>query len=67
MSIRERSLGSSHPTTAVTLARLGGIYLSMGELDEAERFCSRALESRRAALGPDHPETADSIGKLGAA
>jgi hypothetical protein len=39
----------------------------MGELDEAERFCSRALESRRAALGPDHPETADSIGKLGAA
>lgn len=63
--IREAALGASHPTTAVTLARLGSLYLALGELEEAEVFLSRALNARRAALGPDHPETAESMGKLG--
>lgn len=65
LTIREAALGATHPTTAVTLTRLGSLYLSVGELEEAEVFLSRALNSRRAALGPDHPETAESMGKLG--
>ena len=65
LSIRERALGTSHPTTAATLARLGALYLTQGKVKEAEAHCERALEARREVLGADHPETAESMGKLG--
>jgi tetratricopeptide (TPR) repeat protein len=43
------------------LNNLAVAYSDKGSLDEAERYCRRALQACRDALGADHPETALSL------
>ncbi len=64
---RRRTLGESHPLTAVALARLGGLLLDhLGRPDEAEAAFAEALAIQSEAFGLDHPARAEALGGLAA-
>ncbi|MCB9913569.1 MAG: serine/threonine protein kinase [Planctomycetes bacterium] len=53
------------PTVEATLRRIiGGAYLSLAALPEAERELTRALALREEHLGPDHADTLTSVEEL---
>src|SRR5262249_46355668 len=64
LSIREQCLGASHPSTAITLNNLAGLYCLQGKYIEAEPLLRRALAIREQRLGVDHPSTTASLGNL---
>src|SRR5207247_383463 len=47
--------------TARSLQALAEIAQLWGKLDEAKKFCDRALKIRELLLGPNHPETAETV------
>ncbi len=53
--------GPNHPTTAVFLDILAGIYRVQGKYAEAEPLYQRVLAIAEKALGPDHPHVATSL------
>ncbi|GAB4341597.1 MAG: hypothetical protein Fur0042_03170 [Cyanophyceae cyanobacterium] len=64
LTITERRFGPGHPTTAVSLNNLAGLYKSQGRHGEAEPLYRRSLEIKERALGADHPDTAQSLNNL---
>ncbi len=44
---------------------VGGVYLSLGDFEEAEPALERSLELRRERLGASHPDTLASVHALG--
>ncbi|MBH1944879.1 tetratricopeptide repeat protein [Erythrobacter sp. YJ-T3-07] len=56
LTIREKTLGASHPLTGWAHADYGDFLVSMGEYARAERHLGAAQKIFDAALGPDHPE-----------
>ena len=38
LAIRRRALGNDHPDTAQSLDNLGYLFLTMADLDEAQRY-----------------------------
>jgi len=64
LEILEKTVGSEHPNTAVSLNNLGELYKSQGQYREAEPLLRRALEISQKALGPHHPETAKILNNL---
>ena len=61
MTIREKKLGTDHPTTAISLNNLGMCYDKMDEPVKSESFYQRALTIREKQLGSDHMQTAGSL------
>ena len=43
LEIQKKTYGNSHPQLVSTLANLGGLYTSMGNLTKAETFLLQAL------------------------
>lgn len=60
LAIREKSLGSDHPTVANSLAEYALLYQQRENYVEAESLFQRGLEIRERALGTDHPRVASS-------
>ena len=64
LSIRERSLGGSHPDVALTLVGLGGVLHLQGELARAGPLYRRALEIQERTLGLEHAEVGETLYNL---
>jgi len=60
----QEKLGTDHPSTAIALDNLAGLYRSQGRYEEAEPLCLRALEIIQHQLGTDHPDTAIVLDNL---
>jgi tetratricopeptide (TPR) repeat protein len=65
LAIQEKSLGPTHPETAVTLNNLANVLLATGRAAQAEPISRRALAALEAALGPTHMRIAISASNLG--
>lgn len=57
LTIRQTSLGASHPLTAWAHADYGDFLVATGDFAKAERHLAAAQKIFDAALGPDHPES----------
>ena len=64
LRIRQKVLGSEHPSAADSLNNLAGLYQDMGEYAKAEPLYREALRIRQKVLGPEHPNTATSLNNL---
>lgn len=64
LDIREKQLGSDHPSTASTLYNLARLYEQMGKYRQSEPLYVRSLTIREQQLGADHPDTASSLNNL---
>lgn len=65
LSIREKTLGLEHPTTAESFNKLGVLYRSQGDYEQAEKFHRQALTIREKTLGLHDLMTAESLNNLG--
>ena len=65
LSLRDATLGPTHPVTAQSLNNLAEALRTEGQRDEAEKLHRRAIEIRRTRLSPNHPELAESLSNLG--
>jgi tetratricopeptide (TPR) repeat protein len=61
LSIREKTLGVDHPSTAFCLAGLGQLCQEQQRYAEAGTFYQRALQIRRKVLGEEHSEVGVSL------
>jgi len=57
----EKALGPEHPSVAVGLNNLAGLYQDQGKYAEAEPLYQRALAIAELTLGPAHPNVATSL------
>jgi tetratricopeptide (TPR) repeat protein len=57
LTIREQTLGSDHPDTAVSYYWLAFISHQHQRYEAAESFYQRALSIQERLLGPYHPHT----------
>jgi tetratricopeptide (TPR) repeat protein len=64
LELGEQEFGPDHPTTAVLIDNLAGLYHDQGRYAKAEPLFKRALAIREKALGPDHPDVAVSLNNL---
>jgi tetratricopeptide (TPR) repeat protein len=62
--LARKSLGDSHPTTALHLRNLGDVLRGQDKLDEADAVHSESLAVRASLLGELHPLLADSLERL---
>jgi CHAT domain-containing protein/tetratricopeptide (TPR) repeat protein len=65
LSIKEKALGPSHNSVAITLTSLASINRKLNRRDEVRPLYERALAIREKALGPQHPDVADTLDRLG--
>lgn len=63
--IRRKELGSDHPDTLRSIARMGGLFEAQGKYGLAESYFHEALEARRRVLGSEHSDTLSTINALG--
>jgi len=56
LAIRERVLGSEHPSLGLNLLNLARVYRMLGRNAEAEEMFRRSLAVYRAAYDPGHPQ-----------
>jgi len=63
--LRRRVRGPEHPDVGADLGALGALYLSAGDLDEAEGAYLHALVVLERALGVDHFEVSVLCGNFG--
>ncbi|HKI18821.1 MAG TPA: tetratricopeptide repeat protein, partial [Isosphaeraceae bacterium] len=64
LAIRRRLLGEDHRLVADALNRLGLLYFSQLELDQADAPYQQAATIRKRVLGEDHPDYAESLNNL---
>ncbi|HEV2802458.1 MAG TPA: FxSxx-COOH system tetratricopeptide repeat protein [Pyrinomonadaceae bacterium] len=64
LSIREKTLGSEHPSVTMGLNNLAILYKKQGKYLEAETLHMRALNIREKVLGLEHPDVATSLNNL---
>jgi tetratricopeptide (TPR) repeat protein len=64
LSIREQTLGPSHPSTAHSLNNLAALLYATGDYVGARPLLERALAINEATLGPDHSDTILSLNNL---
>ena len=62
--IKEKALGPDHPSVAITVNNLAGLYRTQGRYEEAEPLFQRSLAISEKALGPDHPGGAATLNNL---
>ena len=58
LAIREKSLGPSHPDTAIAVSNLAWTLKEQGKREEALACYRRALPIFESALGQEHPQVA---------
>jgi CHAT domain-containing protein/Tfp pilus assembly protein PilF len=61
LDIREKTLGENDADVAASLRALGTLYVSKGDLAQAEATLQRALETTAKVSGPDSLEYADVL------
>ena len=64
LKLREKALGSEHPSVANSLGNLGAVLKDQGAYDKARQLYERALQIYEKALGPEHPRVAASLHHL---
>jgi tetratricopeptide (TPR) repeat protein len=64
LTIQEKTLGSEHPSVAVSLNNLASLLQSTGRYTEPEPMYRRALEIQEKTLGSGHPLVAVSLNNL---
>jgi len=65
LSIREQSIGISHPDTAASYHDVGNVLAAIGDdMDLAAEYFQTALAIREAVLGPQHSDTFSSYDSL---
>jgi CHAT domain-containing protein len=64
LEIKEKALGSDHPSVAASLQNLANVYGHEGKHADTESLYKRALAIREKALGVDHPEVASTTVSL---
>ena len=64
LEIRERELGSDHPSTDETRNLLGRVYLSTGRLKQALDVQSEVLAYREERYGAEHNATASALNEV---
>jgi CHAT domain-containing protein len=64
LNIKERALGSEHPSVAVSLNNLASLYNEIGDYEKAEQMHLRALNIKERTLGLEHPSVAKSLNNL---
>ena len=64
LSEAEQAFGPEHPTVALCLSNLAGLYHVLRRDAEAEPLIKRALTIREKAFGPNHREVATSLNDL---
>ena len=64
MEIKKRTLGENHPSYAISLNNLGGLYCEQGDYARAESLFLQAFKIRKSALGENHPDCAISLNNL---
>ena len=62
---QEKTLGSDHPDTLVTVNNLANLLAQQGKLDEAKVMFERALRGKEKIWGSDHPDTLSTVHNLG--
>jgi tetratricopeptide (TPR) repeat protein len=67
LQIREKALGTDHPSVARSLNNLGVVSSGQGEHEEAKLHYQQALKIWEEALGADHPDVAHALTGLGEA
>lgn len=58
-------LGTDHPATLFTMAKLAEGYRSVGRNADATELMEQCLPKLKDKLGPDHPNTLDTMNELG--
>ena len=64
LEVRERILGSDHPSTATTYNNMAGVYKAQGEYEKALEYYGKVLEVRERVLGRGHPDTATTYNNM---
>ena len=64
LAIRERVLGTDHPSTAMSCNSIGSLLKAQGKLDEALESYRKALSTQEKVLGADHSSTATSYNNI---
>ena len=64
LAIREKALGATHPSTAISLSNLAELYRLLGAYSQAEPLYLRALTIVEKVLGPTDPDTAIVLNNL---
>jgi tetratricopeptide (TPR) repeat protein len=64
LSIREKQLGEDHPDVAKAYNNIGLVLQTMGRMDEAKPYFTKAVDSYEASLGDSHPSLATSLNNL---
>ena len=57
LAIRERVLGTEHPSTATTYNNMAGVFRAQGDYAKAKVYYEKALEVYKMKLGEAHPYT----------
>ena len=61
LAIREKVLGTEHPSTATTYFNLAVLYDEMQDTSTAGEYAAKALEVFGNRLGSDHPYTVSAL------
>ena len=64
MQSKDPSLGKHHPSTALSLCNMAGVYRRLGEYGKAQHVYRMALNINKQALGKKHPETATVLSHM---
>jgi tetratricopeptide (TPR) repeat protein len=65
MELREQHLGSDHPDTLASLARLASAYYEAGRASDAIALAEKALAAQTELLGAEHPDALTTMNTLG--
>ncbi len=65
LMIVEKSLGTEHPYTIISLNNLAGLLKDEGDYAGARSCLERALTLQEKVLGVEHPDTATNLNNLG--
>ena len=61
LAIKEKVLGSEHPSVATSLNNLAALYRDQDQYVDAEPLYMRSLVIAEETLGPDHPRVAQTL------
>jgi CHAT domain-containing protein/Flp pilus assembly protein TadD len=65
LTLRKQVLGEQHPSYALCLGNLAGIYNDMGDYARAEPLFQKSSTLYKQVVGEEHPDYAQSLNNLG--